>query len=690
MDVLKAKYENLFSYKDAEIPFNQFNFTLFKGVNGSGKSSMFDILCWIIFGSTARKKYKGILRDVPDKPKSGKGIVWVKMDDGVIYRIERKAGRGKSLSIYNGDDEKPIPIRTSQMAGEYIEKLLGMNMKTFLNIAYFSQGDVGRFLTSESSERIQIIADILDLQHIDKVKELVDKDIKSISYDIENYKGQLLSLTEEIKNTDINRLKSLKKMNVTASNKIVDDLVIVSQYLDALQEKNRLNGKISELRNNYNSSLEHHKLSLKKIKIYINSLKSKKDNSPELNEKIRMFDEKLLGHNEKNSKYNSLKNEISELQTKSDKLESKIEYLAKDKKVFQSVYEMEGKECPTCFTPVTKKNLHHISTRIASIDAEILKNKERHTKIQEQLKTKLIGRDELEKELSNLNSIKGQLIDCRAKLKEIKQRDETLKDYHNQYNEYKKLGQEQLDEIKKKISKTKDDLTYYIEYDLSKLEKYTEKYQELENKRIHIDKTSVELKLKIQRYYDNLKKIKQLESNKKHIEDDYNIKEFWSKSLPKIKVNMISEVIPFIEIETNKYLSQILPGKMISFLIDPDKATNKLDVLIHDYENNVERTYEGWSGGERDKMSMSVYLALNKLASIRSGKQVNFLILDEKFSSIDSESRLVLLEMLKNEYEGRKIWAISHVKDIDTEFDEVVNITKNKNISSFHIKNMIN
>ena len=172
--------------------------------------------------------------------------------------------------------------------------------------------------------------------------------------------------------------------------------------------------------------------------------------------------------------------------------------------------------------------------------------------------------------------------------------------------------------------------------------------------------------------------------NKKVYEDEYKIMVFWKDALPKIKIEMINSVIPFVESETNKYLSQILSGKMIKFKVDPDKATNKLDLMIYDYENNVERIFEGWSGGEKDKMTLSVYLALNKLASLRSGKKVNFLILDEKFATLGEESRNVF-EMLRNEYGDRKIWMISHVKDIDSEFKEIVNVKKVNKISQIQI-----
>ena len=120
----------------------------------------------------------------------------------------------------------------------------------------------------------------------------------------------------------------------------------------------------------------------------------------------------------------------------------------------------------------------------------------------------------------------------------------------------------------------------------------------------------------------------------------------------------------------------------LTFDLDASKSNNKLDIMITDTVNKRKRAIEGWSGGQRDKMSISIYLALNKLAKMKSGVELNFLILDEKLASIDEESHPILLDVLKNERAGRKIFCISHVNNIESEFDEVVNVVQKKNGTS--------
>lgn len=685
MDIIKGIYENIFSYKDVEIPFHSLNYTLFRGNSGVGKSSIFDIMCWVLFGETARKKYKSILRDVPDKPKTGKGIVDVVMDDGNKYTVERKVGRGKGVWIYEAGSDKPKSFRTSTQTQEFIEQLLGMNFRTFLNIAYFSQGDVGKFLTSESSERIKIISELLDFEQIDKLININNIDVKNVSYDIENYKGQLTVLRGKVDGVDVNKMLRMKKMKITALNKTVDDLVVVSQYLDGLKEKKRILSDIENQKMTYNNHLVNHRYTLNQIKSSIESLKRKKDISSELNEKIKICQEKVVGYEDLKKNLNQLRDEVQKMWTELSKYETKLEGLKEDKKTYENIMKLEGCECPTCRNIVDKKNLHSIKQKLDDINNEIVKAVNRYNEKNEQLKNKINDRETADKKLDEMNRVKAYENDLKNKLKDEQNRHIKIQESEEQYKQFKKTANQQLDGIKFQIKRLKDDLGFYTDYNLSDYDEYVEKYNKIESLRMDIDKQIMLLKYQIQEYYDSAKRLKEIENKMKLIENEYKVLIFWKDALPKIKIEMINSVIPFVESETNKYLSQILPGKMIKFIVDPDRASNKLDLMIYDYEHNIERIFEGWSGGEKDKMSLSVYLSLNKLASLRSGKKINFLILDEKFATIDADSRSMIFEMLKNEYGNRKIWMISHIKDIDSEFKEIVNIKKIKQISQLEI-----
>ncbi len=684
MDIIKGIYENIFSHKNTEIPFSDLDFALFKGHSGSGKSSIFDIMCWVLFGETARKKYKSILRDIPDKPKTGKGTVDVVMDDGKKYTVTRKVGRGKGLWIYEDGAEKPISFRTSTQTQQFIEKLLGMNFKTFLNIAYFSQGDVGKFLTSESSERIKVISDLLDFEQVDDMISKNKKDVENISNKIENFKGQLVVLRGKIDGIDVKRMQREKNMKIAASDKTVEDLVVVSQYLDGIKIKNEITDDIQNLKKSHNNQLTNAKHSLAQIKSTIDSLKNKKDMTPELKEKIKVCQEKLIGYDDVRKNLNKLRDEVSEGYGELAKHENKLETLKENKKTYEDILKMEGCECPTCRNIVTKKNLQHIKQKIDEISKQIDKAVIRYNEKNEQLKNKINAREIADKNMEALNRVKAYETDLKNKLKQEENRHERISESVIQYNQFKDSSKKQLDEIKKNIVRLNHDLSYYKDYKLTDLKEYQEKYNKLESLRISIEKDVALLKFQIQDYYDSVKRLKQVEDGMKVYEDEYKIIMYWKDALPKIKIEMIDSIIPFVESETNKYLSQILSGKMIKFMVDPDKATNKLDLFIYDYENGIERIFEGWSGGEKDKMTLSVYLALNKLASLRSGKRVNFLILDEKFSTLGDESKNIF-DMLRNEYGDRKIWMISHVKEIDSEFKEIVNVKKINNISNVQI-----
>lgn len=681
MDIIKGKYENIFSYKSVEIPFYSLNFTLFKGNSGTGKSSIFDIMCWILFGSTARKKYKSFLRDVPDRPKSGYGQLSIITDDGKEWLVKRKAGRGKGVWIYKVGADSPELFRTSTQTQEFIEQLLGMNFRTFLNIAYFSQGDVGKFLISESSERIQLLAELLNFEQFDKIININASDVKNVSYDIENYKGQSVVLRNKIDGVDVRKMARANKMRIASLEKTMDDLMVVSQYLDGLKEKKRILSEIEFLKISYNNQLANNKHTLVQIKTTIDSLKQKKDNSAELKEKIKVCQDRLNGYDELKRMLVTLRNEVQNLYNLDTKNESKIQTLKKEKKIHEDILKMEGCECPTCRNIVTKSNLHHIKSRVAEINKQIDKAVIRYNEANEQLKSKINDRDVADKKLDELNRVKAYETDLRNKLKDVEQRQDKIQEYVKQYNQFKGTAKQQLDEIKIQINRLKQDLEYYTDYNLADFDIYSDKYEKIEAMRIGLEKEISLEKYKIQEYYNDVKKLKEIEDGMKGIEDEYKIMMFWKDALPKIKVDMIGSVIPFIESETNKYLSQILPGKMVKFNVDSEKFNNKLDLMIYDYEHMVDRIYEGWSGGEKDKISLSVYLALNKLASLRSGKKVNFLILDEKFATIDAQSRGMIFEMLRAEYGNRKIWMISHIQDIDSEFREIVTVKKIDNVS---------
>ena len=686
MVLLKIKIENLFSYKHTEIDFDQLNFSLFKGKNGVGKSSIFDIICWVLYGQTARKKYKSILRDLPlnDKPKVGAGTVWFAEND-TMWKIVRSTN--KTLVVYKNSETVPMEYRTQTMVQEHIEGILGVDFKTFLNIAYFSQGDVGKFLNCESSERIKIITDILQLDKIDEVKALVDKDIQGTTYEVEYKKGQISIHQHIVKETDIKELKREKSELKREFDELNVKIVKMHNIVKIIDEKRVLNDKRRIHQNNYNKQSDYFGDVLQKKRAELKKLKELKDKTEGINEELKELASKFADEKKLADEFKEVSEEFHRLE--SLEIRRKAEY-SHSKSLIDELEEatgMLGKECPTCHNTVTEKNIIHLKDKIKSLKVLLDDERKNLERIIKNKETIFNRKMRIDNELSKFSSLHQKEFRLKQELIDIKKRKDVILTLSNEIEELKNQSDTQLSKISDSIKKIDAVLKKFAKVDDSKYDSYNDMIRIMEGSRDAAEKKISNIKHKEDQYWVSLKTITQLTERLTLIERENKIMMFWKESLPKIKIMMISNVIPFLEAETNKYLSQILPGKSIKFQVDPEKVNNKIDMMIYDYDNKVNRIFEGWSGGERDKMSLSVYFALNKLASLKSGKQINFLILDEKFASIDSESRIILFEMLKKEYEGRKIWAISHIKDIEQEFQDIVTIEKRNNISHVTIKN---
>lgn len=680
MKLLSLKFNNLFSYEDGEMSLSNLDCALFKGKNGAGKSSIFDIICWSLYGVTARKKYKNILRNSPDKPKSGIGIIEFISDDGLVYKIERSTGNKNFTKVYKNGEL--LKFRTATIVQNEIDNIIGIDYKTFLNTAYYSQGDVGKFLTSESAERIKIITDMLtELGDIDLIKKKVDDDVKKISYETENLKGQLLVHKELTIGIDVLEIKKQIKNNNSAIDEKLKKLVDYTALMDRMNQKNSIIDGIKKYEYSQKEYEEDLEIEVQQLNAQIEIIEKKNSDKPKIIAELKRTEQALQAYTNLRQDTDIVISHISRVESENDKLRTTIEINNKEIFSLQKVLSMKDSACPVCKSIITSSNIDNLNQLIASRQQDSELNNITITKNLEVLKKLYLERKNYQDEAGKMNQLSAAKADLKNKI-------EKSKYYNEEIGRIKELIQQKIDksidkrnQVALKLTELNLQLKKLKGVDLSKCDEIEARRSKLDGEIQHLQDENRIKQIKVDNYYVSIKKITAIEKELEKYGSDEQIISFWSKALPKIKVEMISGVIPFLESETNKYLSQILPGKILKFVADSDKSNNKLDVTILDVENDVERIYEGWSGGEKSKMAISVYIALNKLASLRSGKSIDFIILDEKFSSIDYESRVTLMDMLKNEYKGRKIWAISHVDTLDSEFNQIVEIKKINGIS---------
>lgn len=126
--------------------------------NGAGKSSLWEIVYWGLFGSTT----KGLSADdVIRRGASSCSVTLVlENEGGVCLEITRKRGKGSSTLdiLFDGEpyDQGSVTERT-----KHLQKVLGLTPEIYKILAYFSQENLLLFSRSTDGERKTVLKDLV-------------------------------------------------------------------------------------------------------------------------------------------------------------------------------------------------------------------------------------------------------------------------------------------------------------------------------------------------------------------------------------------------------------------------------------------------------------------------------------------------------------------------------------------------
>lgn len=133
-------------------------------------------------------------------------------------------------------------------------------------------------------------------------------------------------------------------------------------------------------------------------------------------------------------------------------------------------------------------------------------------------------------------------------------------------------------------------------------------------------------------------------------------------------------LIKDLEIETNKYLTEISSGRFqLSFKI---AGSDKLNVVITDNGRDIEIL--ALSSGERARVNAAALLGIRKIMQSLSNNRINLLVLDETIENLDLEGKERLVEVLLAE-DHLNTFVISH--GFQHPLLEKLQVVKTNNIS---------
>lgn len=322
--------------KKTVIDFSNLNDRVFLiyGKTGSGKTTIFDAICYALYGEvTGDLRNKEVTDNVRSSYSDNQTPTYVIFEFQIkanIYKITRFPGKQqieKRLTHFknervevlkNGENITKAKVNeTNDMIEEDIIKLTRSQFKQTMMI---SQGDFAALIKSDSKERTAIFRNILDTANLNDIAQLVKEDTLELEKKSRSYKTALVSQINGLSNrlfseeyyktivstegcyTLVDEIEAKALDTLEANNKQVDELKNKANELDKAIEL--MAGHLATITAN-NKSVDDYKKNLQKKeeldskKIQIDILKSKIDYS----KKAEAINNKLTIFNSANKRY---------------------------------------------------------------------------------------------------------------------------------------------------------------------------------------------------------------------------------------------------------------------------------------------------------------------------------------------------------------------------------------------------
>lgn len=612
--------------------------------NGSGKTSLFNSICRILFGKDPTNvkssevsnvlwgegfagrvefvSWEGVYYRVTDcRDWKNKGYYPVDNDNQVSYK-------GTNLFFDRWDGTRWVDSRAEGMEAtrRLILKAIGMSYKRFIAISYLSHREGSSFLRGKNQERLDVLSGVSGVEEWDKkLQEIRDKrtplnrEIGEKSSDLTYKEGQFSILTQQLDsiiNTDWDNSIAQCSRNKDSLNA---DILALQQILESIQVRH-------ELILNEDREVDTEEVSLSSERDEL----IKKQVQLQTQSNIPFVDSQDLL---------DIKSEISRLQGVRFSYNNET-----------GLMNMEV--CPTCGHKITKAQKDKISKKIREVDDEISVRGAKYN-------TLSVG---MKKEHENKRTeILGELIKVQKKISQIDTKLVKFRDKHAEHNK-------RVSTVLKELSSTQ-----------SEINKKTSEIFLLDQKIIEFHKKKEE-KERVVLLVDNAKK--EIEGLKKKIggiKDKVDIYDWFVENIPYIKLHKLSVTMKILSDKVNSYFENMGDSTRISISPFKEKLKKK-NVDMKDLlkgEINVEITDGGksidtrlYSDGETAKISNALIRSLHDVA-LSNGHGCNLILLDEIFSFVDSNNSQKIAESFLSNLSGMTLVTDNSgaAKDLMT-FDE--------------------
>lgn len=700
------KAQNFLSIRDIDFNFDNFNgLTVIKGDIGSGKSTLFNLLEFMLFGRLpgyAKNDFSSVFKG------KFKGTLELEYR-GINYVITRTL----SSLEYTKNNTPQESNRKTDLQKQLEEDLVFLK---FFNIIYIKQTSTGIFSDMSDTSRVSFLSNLIGLNTIKNWTSLLDNEVENLKDVLKEKEEQRTVLDTKKKVLEVfnEQNKDIVLRDKEATQSKIEELNNNINSLNLVKEQN--NSKITDIKVELTKLSADFNLNLnktEKLNSIVSNIKTLKEEIKEeelyreqLEHKVKDLDVPVF--NEESPELDNQK--IQELETlikgTQSQINSKTVSLGLAKEKLDSLLN-HPEVCPQCGQKWCIKD-----TKINTVLEEKIKVLEDSINTLESEKNIYLVRkqnvyDSFNSKMELFKSLKQKY---NTKLKEYNQNLETIEKIKT-IESYIENNKNKINNLKQDLNSLKDDSSLKkflkVQDDMFVLDQKTQKTQmlelikeanELKDKNSSLDSkikdvshSVFELTMELGRIDSDNETYFKIQDNLKNIEEYNNELYKINKELDKTN-NMIQEL--------SKFNSKVLSDKgllVASLLQKVAKYLNKDESL------KVETTQELQNGSIRPTLNIKLFVkAYNKYVdySMLSGGQrlladlkflkgitqtlgsVSILLLDETFKFFSSETVIEGIEIIKS-LNVDKSFLILHGSDSECFSDKTIRVTLGENGSKY-------
>lgn len=283
MIIKTASVENFGSYQNLTFSFENRQLTLITGATGSGKSTLNDIVSWILFGITSKNGSVDEVKNWKNQSKPTKGVLNLIVNNQNIT-ITRIRGSSKENDLYWSLTGSTEVNRGSDLndTQRLILNIIGTTSELYCMTSYYNEySPTANFFTAKAKDRRFLLEQIADLSLNSELLEKLIKKRKSIKQQLDQTKLSLikteatLTQTTKLYNNSKHLYKNQKKLEEDRKQRIQ------KLYDDFENQKIK---DINDLKKEYDDFLlqlqTNREIYTKKYNKILTLLKDKKDTCP--------------------------------------------------------------------------------------------------------------------------------------------------------------------------------------------------------------------------------------------------------------------------------------------------------------------------------------------------------------------------------------------------------------------------